>query len=110
MKQPKFKFGDKVCYKESPLSCFIVQKMAYEESGKNGFYYGCNDGYPESHEETLDTYQESKKKKLYAYRNECGMIQFSESCFDRVRDRANDEVLSYAPEYDIEYPEVNHEQ
>lgn len=99
MNQPKFKIGDRVC----PVSYhnpFIVESIYTNKKGSS--YSGENALCVL--EESLELYQEPQKKKLYAYRNEFGLIQWSESDFPKVKDRANDEILDRKPEYDLEYP------
>jgi hypothetical protein len=104
MNQPKFKFGDKV-RSWATEQVFIVHNIKRCTNGC--YFYHPNDQYNDwVKEKELELYQEPQKKKLYAYKNECGMIQFCERQFEAMKDRANDEILRASPEYDIEYPEA----
>ena len=91
MKQPLFKFGDKVTIIRTDNQILINRIDA------RGGRYLYQDAYLENE---LELYQEPKKKKLYAYGTE---THFKIEFYDRKLDRVNGLVRK--SEYDIEYPE-----
>ena len=95
MKQPKFKFGDKLVDKDGVLPSFIAGVIG---CSKGEFYYYPESGDFEIIEYNLELFEEPKVKKLYAYRESVSPnnIVFNPINWFNRSDRA--------PEYDIEFP------
>jgi uncharacterized protein YodC (DUF2158 family) len=96
MNQPKFKFGDKVQFKNGGET-FTVIRIEYSIL-KNYFTY--SDDRFGGWDEELELYQEPKAKKLFAYKSEYsgGWVYFNESPDNKQSNWFR------APEYDLEYP------
>jgi len=99
MRQPKFKFGDKVAEKFSD-DHFVIDSI---KSYSTGYYYNSNDKtrdwVPES---ILALYEEQKVKKLYAYMNE-DLVIFSPIEAKAVR--ATGGLFDRCENFDITYGE-----
>lgn len=94
MNQPKFKFGETVFSKFA--SQFSVTGIQYRANSNPAQYY--YHSYPQGWiaESELELYQEPKKKKLYAYRQE--------DKWPIIFDIEEHGLMERLPEYDIEYP------
>lgn len=98
MNQPKFKFGDKVLWKECD-HVFTVRKISQGLDGH--FHYSEREFSCGVIEGLLELYQEPQKKKLYAIQHiNKGTIEFCENA------GVNNQWMR-RPEYDIGYPEAN---
>lgn len=108
MNQPKFKFGDKVVRR------FCSHKDVYTIGAlrrwSNGFtcakesHVGSFEENYIGHEDDLQLYQEPKKKKLYAYKNCLGNVQFHKEEAEEAKFHFSPLPYFRATEYDIEYP------
>ena len=114
MKQPKFKFGDKVKVVDTDITGTITYMRV--KNGEIQYAGGSDDDMIWTDEEELELYQEPKARKLYAYKVffegfENGR-RFNGSEIRFLRDidievnfgskSSND--FERAPEYDIAYP------
>lgn len=104
MKQPKFKFGDRVKDK-SHGQIFEVEAVIFHERKRFMYLVKPDSVIMDCHfdggywEDDLELYQEPQAKKLYAYifKTEVGnQIGFFE--------QENESQFGRRPEYDIEYP------
>jgi hypothetical protein len=94
VKQPKFKFGDRV---KNPVSGkeFIVKTI---HCGKSGYSYSGEAFGEYRHEDALDLYQEPQGKKLYAYKFRDNLGVKVEFYMDKLDPKI------YGEPIDIEYP------
>lgn len=107
MKEPKFKYGDKVT---GPQGSFQVSQLGFDTTENDFRYWGQKLGeYEEGEwgfrpmtmvEKLLKLYQEPKKKKLYAYSINDNEIRFTDS---GIVELTKKEVVRRRPEFDIEY-------
>lgn len=100
MKQPKFKFGDKVMRTAWKKDFFIVRKARWIPN----CYLYTDDCGAEFEEFELELYQEPKKKKIFAY-----TYEYSTGGKNReIKFLAHDEPTwgswERTPEFDLEYP------
>lgn len=106
MKEPKFKHGDTVRFKNGGET-FTIIRIEYSIL-KNYFTY--SDDRLGGWDEELELYQEPKKKAAYAYtaKDTGRKIEFMlDNCpygFSVLHDNGKLAEWKRAPEYDIEYP------
>lgn len=101
MKQPKYKFGDIVkSTGGEPFKVASIKKRARCDL----YVYDREEGDCATDEEFLEIYQEPQKKKLYAYKDNTGVIKFCthENSFGARLGL----LMTRVAEYDIEYPET----
>lgn len=94
MRQPKFKFGDKVIDTREEKT-FVVKNIT---QALDTFIY--SDGINSAPEKCAELYQEPQKKKLYAYKSTIsinGRIEFYE--FDGL----SLDLFKRYPEYDMDF-------
>jgi hypothetical protein len=102
IKQPKFKFGDRVKIIDANMYGDVY--MIWLAGG--GYKYQFAPCYNWFAEENIELHQEPKKKKLYAFIDKKKEVRLFEQ-EDIIKTRS-DLVPGYferAPIYDIEYPE-----
>jgi len=109
MKQPKFKFGDRLVCAEANEVFVVTNILQYPDSRfmylPKGTSTPGNDPYDGGYwEDSLELYQEPKKKKLFAYISN-GIVIFS--IWEKSVISFNDEIFARCPMGDIEYPETN---
>jgi hypothetical protein len=104
MKQPKFKFGEKVHFiKSNGEHPFVIDQIKWCK-GPLSYRYS-EDGYG-GFEEDLELYQEPQKKKLYAYRV-AGMMGEIKMFINELEWKiAEVNHLERAEDWDVEYPEI----
>lgn len=103
MNQPKFKFGDKVKVKDTDKT-FIIDHMRLVFNDMGVQYWGKGGSFSSQvyTEDQLELYQEPKKRKIYAFEDKYGWVEFrSSETIPR-----NYKGWKRIPEYDIEYPEA----
>lgn len=108
MDQPKYKFGDKVLDTREE-KVIVVRKIT---QALDTFIY--SDGIHTVPEKCAEAVQESKKKKLYAYREKreywshtCGKIRYNVIHFTEKEDSDLTAIVHFerVRDLDIEYPE-----
>lgn len=99
MKQPLFKFGDKVCRLDK-RKAFVISKIVFCSDAKTYEYHDDEDNW--EYEEHIKPYQEPQKKKLYAYY----LIDSFDTVIHKKSENHNDpRPMQRISDYDIEYPE-----
>lgn len=106
MKQPKFKFGDKVILKLTD-KIEEVEGLRLKKNLSEWQYYIDSFAFGWTDESLLEPYVEPKKKKLYAYSENITIFDGVNSYVRIIFINKNNINLPRLPEYDIEYPEVD---